>query len=120
MSRTGSIAEGRIWKAGERRPVCIPTRSTTTASFKPSPTVTSSRDGKTYSGQIVGRNPFTNPLGFTEISSQLIPVISIRDAGKHRMPPDGIYESMRCCFFDLRTADRIRAISSIESKGSRI
>jgi hypothetical protein len=38
-------------------------------------TVTSSRDGKTYSGQIVGRNPFTNPLGFTAISSQLIPVI---------------------------------------------
>jgi hypothetical protein len=38
-------------------------------------TVTSSRDGNTYSGQIVGRNPFTNPLGFTEIPSQLIPVI---------------------------------------------
>jgi hypothetical protein len=38
-------------------------------------TVTSTRDGNTYSGQIVGRNPFTNPLGFTEISSQLIPVI---------------------------------------------
>jgi hypothetical protein len=38
-------------------------------------TVTSSRDGNTYSGQIVGRNPFTNPLGFTAVSSQLIPVI---------------------------------------------
>jgi hypothetical protein len=25
-------------------------------------TVTSSRDGKTYTGEIVGRNPFTNPL----------------------------------------------------------
>jgi len=38
-------------------------------------TVTSSRDGNTYSGQIVGRNPFTNRFGFTAISSQLIPVI---------------------------------------------
>ncbi len=38
-------------------------------------TVTSSRDGKTYSGEIVGRSPFTNPLGFTAVSSQLIPVI---------------------------------------------
>jgi hypothetical protein len=38
-------------------------------------TVTSSRDGNTYSGQIVGRSPFTNPHGFTAISSQLIPVI---------------------------------------------
>ena len=38
-------------------------------------TVTSSRDGNTYSGQIVGRSPFNNPLGFTEISSQLVPVI---------------------------------------------
>jgi hypothetical protein len=38
-------------------------------------TVTSSRDGKTYTGEIVGRNPFTNPLGFTAVPSQLIPVI---------------------------------------------
>ncbi|HET6176266.1 MAG TPA: hypothetical protein VFE61_04985 [Candidatus Sulfotelmatobacter sp.] len=38
-------------------------------------TVSSSRDGKSYTGEIVGRNPFTNPLGFTAISSQLIPVI---------------------------------------------
>ena len=38
-------------------------------------TVTSSRDGNSYSGQIVGRNPFTNPLGFTAISTQLVPVI---------------------------------------------
>ena len=38
-------------------------------------TVTSSRDGNSYTGEIVGRNPFTNPLGFTAISSQLIPVI---------------------------------------------
>jgi hypothetical protein len=38
-------------------------------------TVTSSRDGNTYTGQIVGRSPFTNPLGFTAIPSQLIPVI---------------------------------------------
>lgn len=38
-------------------------------------TVTSTRDGKTYSGQIVGRSPFSDPLGFTAVSSQLIPVI---------------------------------------------
>jgi hypothetical protein len=38
-------------------------------------TVTSTRDGNTYSGQIVGRDPFTNPLGFTAVPSQLIPVI---------------------------------------------
>lgn len=30
---------------------------------------------KPNSGEIVGRNPFTNPLGFTAIPSQLIPVI---------------------------------------------
>jgi hypothetical protein len=38
-------------------------------------TVTSSRDGNTYSGQIVGQSPFTNPHASSDISSQLIPVI---------------------------------------------
>jgi hypothetical protein len=43
-------------------------------------TVTSSRDGNTYSGEIVGRNPFTNPLGFTAISTQLIPVVIVTNS----------------------------------------
>ncbi|HEX5234420.1 MAG TPA: hypothetical protein VFW25_03715 [Silvibacterium sp.] len=40
-------------------------------------TVTSTRDGKTYSGTIVGDSPFDHPSGKTEIPSQIVPVIVI-------------------------------------------
>jgi hypothetical protein len=43
-------------------------------------TVTSSRDGKSYTGEIVGRNPFTNALGFTAVSTQLIPIIIVTNS----------------------------------------
>jgi hypothetical protein len=43
-------------------------------------TVTASRDGNTYSGEIVGRSPFTNPLGFTAVSTQLIPVVIVTNS----------------------------------------
>lgn len=40
-------------------------------------TVTSSRDGNTYSGTIVGDSPFVNPAGSTAIPSQIVPVIVV-------------------------------------------
>lgn len=43
-------------------------------------TVTASRDGNTYSGTIVGDSPFYNPLGFTQIPSQLVPVIVVTNS----------------------------------------
>jgi len=43
-------------------------------------TVTSSRDGNTYSGIIVGRDPFTDPLGFTAVPSQIVPVIVVTNS----------------------------------------
>jgi hypothetical protein len=43
-------------------------------------TVTSSRDGNTYSGTIVGRSPFSEPLGFTAVPSQIVPVIVVTNS----------------------------------------
>jgi hypothetical protein len=43
-------------------------------------TVTSSRDGNTYSGQIVGQSPFSNPFGFTAVSSQIVPIIIVTNS----------------------------------------
>jgi hypothetical protein len=43
-------------------------------------TVTSSRDGNSYSGTIVGDNPFFNPFGFTRIPSQIVPVIVVTNS----------------------------------------
>ena len=43
-------------------------------------TVTSSRDGNTYSGTIVGDSPFLHPAGSTEIPSQIVPVIIITNS----------------------------------------
>ncbi|MGA7625902.1 MAG: hypothetical protein WB630_04090 [Candidatus Acidiferrales bacterium] len=43
-------------------------------------TVTSSRDGNSYSGTIVGRSPFTEPFGFTAVPSQIVPVIVVTNS----------------------------------------
>lgn len=43
-------------------------------------TVTSSRDGNTYTGTIVGDNPFFDPFGFTRIPSQIVPVIVVTNS----------------------------------------
>lgn len=43
-------------------------------------TVTSSRDGNTYSGTIVGRSPFENPFGFTAVSTQIAPIILVTNS----------------------------------------
>jgi hypothetical protein len=71
-------------------------------------TVTSSRDGNTYSAVIVGRNSFTNPLGFTAISSQLIPVI-VRThtvfTGLVGNPPTGITTAPGITVFDPTVKD---------------
>jgi len=43
-------------------------------------TVTSSRDGNTYSGTIVGDSPFLHPAGSTAVPSQIVPVIVITNS----------------------------------------
>lgn len=43
-------------------------------------TVTSSRDGNTYSGEIVGQSPFSNPFGFTHVSTQVVPIIIVTNS----------------------------------------
>ncbi|MGA8223048.1 MAG: hypothetical protein WB780_15475 [Candidatus Acidiferrales bacterium] len=43
-------------------------------------TVTSTRDGNTYSGTIVGRSPFTDRFGFVAIPSQLIPIVVVTNS----------------------------------------
>ena len=45
-------------------------------------TVTSSRDGKTYTGTMVGASPFTNPNSTTVIPTQIVPLnIHMSDGG---------------------------------------
>jgi hypothetical protein len=43
-------------------------------------TVTSSRDGNSYTGTIVGASPFTNPKSQTNVSTQLIPLIVVTNS----------------------------------------
>lgn len=43
-------------------------------------TVTSSRDGNSYTGTMVGRSPFTQPFGFTSVPSQIVPVIIVTNS----------------------------------------
>jgi hypothetical protein len=43
-------------------------------------TVTSSRDGNSYTGTIVGGSPFTDPKSQTSISTKLIPVIVVTNS----------------------------------------
>lgn len=43
-------------------------------------TITSTRDGNTYSGTIVGRSPFDNPFGFTAVSTQIVPIILVTNS----------------------------------------
>lgn len=43
-------------------------------------TVTSSRDGNVYSGKIVGTSPFSNPVGHTNVATQLIPVVIVTNS----------------------------------------
>lgn len=43
-------------------------------------TVTSSRDGNTYSGTIVGHSPFSNLQGLTAVPSQIVPVIVVTNS----------------------------------------
>jgi len=42
--------------------------------------VTSSRDGNTYEGTIVGRSPFTDAFGFTAVPSQIVPVVIVTNS----------------------------------------
>ena len=42
--------------------------------------VTSSRDGNVYSGQIVGKSPFSNPQGRTTVSTHLIPIVIVTNS----------------------------------------
>lgn len=42
--------------------------------------VTSSRDGNTYDGTIVGRSPFTDAFGFTAVPAQIVPVIIVTNS----------------------------------------
>ena len=43
-------------------------------------TVTSSRDGNVYSGEIVGRSPFFDANGRTSVSTQLIPIVIVTNS----------------------------------------
>ena len=43
-------------------------------------TITSSRDGNTYSGTIVGDSPYLHPAGSTAIPSQIVPVIVVTNS----------------------------------------
>src|ERR1700734_2004107 len=43
-------------------------------------TVTSSRDGNSYIGTMVGASPFTDPKSQTSISTKLIPVIVVTNS----------------------------------------
>lgn len=43
-------------------------------------TVTSSRDGNVYSGELVGRSPFFNPDGFTAIGTHVVPLIIVTNS----------------------------------------
>ncbi|MFZ0583332.1 MAG: hypothetical protein WAN72_01520 [Candidatus Acidiferrales bacterium] len=42
--------------------------------------VTSSRDGNTYNGTIVGRSPFTDAFGYTAVPAQIVPVIIVTNS----------------------------------------
>jgi hypothetical protein len=42
--------------------------------------VTSSRDGNTYNGTIVGRSPFTDAFGYTAVPSQIVPVVIVTNS----------------------------------------
>ena len=42
--------------------------------------VTSSRDGKVYTGQIVGLSPFFDPTGRTSVSTHLIPIVIVTNS----------------------------------------
>ena len=43
-------------------------------------TVTSSRDGNVYTGEIVGRSPFFDSNGRTSVSTQLIPIVIVTNS----------------------------------------
>lgn len=43
-------------------------------------TVTSSRDGNVYSGQMVGKSPFSDPQGKTSVSTHLIPLVIVTNS----------------------------------------
>ena len=42
--------------------------------------VTSTRDGNVYSGQIVGKSPFSDPHGKTSVSTHLIPLVIVTNS----------------------------------------
>lgn len=42
--------------------------------------VTSSRDGNFYTGQIVGRSPFSDPNGKTSVSTHVIPIVIVTNS----------------------------------------
>ena len=42
--------------------------------------VTSSRDGNSYQGTIVGRSPFSDAFGYTAVPAQIVPVIVITNS----------------------------------------
>jgi len=42
--------------------------------------VTSTRDGNVYSGQIVGKSPFSDPQGKTSVSAQLAPLVIVTNS----------------------------------------
>ena len=42
--------------------------------------VTSTRDGNVYSGQIVGKSPFSDPQGKTSVATQLIPLVVVTNS----------------------------------------
>ena len=42
--------------------------------------VTSARDGNVYSGQIVGKSPFSDPQGKTSVATQLIPLVVVTNS----------------------------------------
>jgi hypothetical protein len=42
--------------------------------------VTSTRDGNVYSGQIVGKSPFSDPQGKTSVSTHLIPLVIVTNS----------------------------------------
>jgi len=69
-------------------------------------TVTSSRDGNTYSGTMVGRSPFDDPSGLTKVSTQIVPIILVTNSVFAGVSPAGeILTAPGVTTIDPRAAD---------------
>src|ERR1700760_1637155 len=67
--------------------------------------VTSTRDGNVYSGQIVGKSPFSDPQGKTSVATKLIPLVIVTNSVASVNSAGAIQTAPGVTVFDPTVAD---------------